>query len=223
MKYCKVCSSSQTVLFIPNWIRCLSCGSDSNLANWNQVKNSYQDNYIENEVKLSGGLSIREKELTDNIEWIDVHYKHLCPSLDFLDIGCCEGSMLKLMKARGWNVSGFDIIEDCKMNYDLEIYPFFSHHLFNKRFGCVQAREVLEHVPGWRQFLEECYNVLLPNGLLQLQTPRPYLEYHPIPYNNLHLQIFSPTRLELEFHKFSFKVIDSKLWHLGQAWLLQRV
>jgi len=212
---CKVCSESYLV---PLWsagdagfYRCLICGCDSSDKNYADVKHIYNERYLDH----NGTAEQNAGEMQCNIDWFET-YRSVAPSKDFLDIGHNEGGGLLAMQRKGWRVHGFDVNPVCNYGPHTTIAPYFAANLFPQKYGVVMCREVIEHVEGWRQFLMEIHEVMLPGGLLQLQTPLPDRKNGPLVYQLAHLQIFTPHALKLYCRDAGFEVLDWMLWYGGE-------
>lgn len=225
MKACRLCGSLDTSPLWAdyqggNWRRCLHCGSDSSDSPYDI--GIYRSGYVKAEVESTGGVDRRAEEVRSNCDWFP-HYAHVCKGKDFLDVGCCDGAAMRHMHNMGWPVHGFDVTEDAHQPGCTTIAPYFAASLFPQRYHAVLCREVIEHVETPRQFLVELHAVLHHDGLLQIQTPRPWKEPHGVPYQKAHLQLFSPAQLELMVTQLGFHVLDRRFWDYGQAWLFQKV
>ena len=212
---CKICGESYLV---PLWhacdvgfYRCLICGCDSSDKTYEEVKHIYCIDYL----KHNGTAEENAEQMQTNIDWFEV-YRKVAPSKDFLDIGHNEGGGLLAMQRMGWRVHGFDVNPVCDYGPHTTIAPCFAANLFPQKYGAVLCREVIEHVEGWRQLLIEIHNVMLPGGLLQLQTPLPDRKNGPMVYQLAHLQIFTPHALKLYCRDAGFEVLDWMLWYGGE-------
>ncbi len=201
------------------WFRCVACGSDS--ADRPYPAGMYAAGYVASEVAATGGEAARRLEVRSNCDWFP-HYKHLCGGMDFLDVGCCDGAAMHVMQDLGWSVHGFDVTADAARPGCTTINPYFAASLFPQQYHAVLCREVLEHVEGPRQFLNELAAATRPGGLLQVQTPRPCVTQEGIAYQPAHLQIYSPPALELALREAGFRVLDRRMWPVGQALLLHK-
>lgn len=97
-----------------------------------------------------------------------------------LDAGCGTGYGSAELAQCASGVIGVDIaagaVEYARTNYPIPsllfvqssctAFPFASHS-----FDLVVAFEVIEHLTGYRQFLDECGRVLTPKGLLIVSSP----------------------------------------------------
>jgi hypothetical protein len=222
---CRICGHPETYLLWDDdggnlWRRCLACGSDS--SNGDYPRDLYQSGYLAAEVALTGGMDARKEQLRSNIEWFS-HYKQEVNGRDFLDVGCLEGAGMAVAQEHGWSVHGWDCCEDARKDGCTTIAPYFAASLFPQRYHAILCREVIEHNETPRQFLTEVHAALHKPGLLQIQTPRPWHEPDPIPYQRAHLQLYSPLALELEVLRLGFHVLDRRFWNAGQAWMLLKV
>jgi hypothetical protein len=221
---CRLCGSPDTHYLWSDgdngWQRCLACGSDSSDGSY--PRDLYTDDYLADEVAATGGMAERRKQVESNIDWFG-HFKKQVHGRDFLDVGCLEGAALDLAHERGWSVHGWDCIKAAERPGCTTIAPYFAASLFPQRYHAIHCREVLEHNETPRQFLVEMNAALHKPGLLQIQTPRPWHKPDPIPYQRVHLQLYSPTLLELEVTRLGFRVLDRRFWDAGQAWMLLKV
>ncbi len=137
-----------------------------------------------------------------------------------LDVGTGFGFFLAEMKRRGWEVAGVDVSEKA-MAYartvlELTVYegPLERIGFPEKDFDAVSGFYVIEHLPQPIGFLQECYRILKPGGLLLLRYP------HTTPIKNLlrffgienhlydlpaHLADFSPKIIEQCLKRGGFK------------------
>ncbi|MEM3550352.1 MAG: class I SAM-dependent methyltransferase [Candidatus Bathyarchaeia archaeon] len=95
-----------------------------------------------------------------------------------LDVGCAHGYVVKLLADLGYDAYGCDISHFYLCNYakkeadglvtcDAQSLPFLKGS-----FKLITCFEVLEHLHSPVKFLKECFEVLDPNGVLVMQTPR---------------------------------------------------
>jgi hypothetical protein len=222
---CKLCHSRDTAPLpfaippeLPPWVRCVACGSDSAAATYDDVRDAYGLAYLTHQLESAGGFDGQANQLRGNLDWFDRHHV-LGPERTFLDVGCCEGGALDGMRARGWDVGGFDVFPVPYAGPHVTIAPLFHRWLFPQRFAAVLCREVWEHVPAPELFLHELHGVTLPNGLVQIQTPRPWHSYHANPYQRVHLHLASPVRLREMLAGAMLDVVDHIEWEMGQAYL----
>jgi len=221
---CRVCGTDGC---LPLWIgadetvweRCWCCFSDSSNALYDPAM--YNPFYMTHHAQAES-REARLEQLRSNVEWFR-DYKPQCAGRDFVDVGHCDGLMLTAMQDDGWRVHGFDVFPEANLGPHTTIAPVFRANLFPQRYQALNCREVIEHVPGWRQMLVEMREALAHGGLLQLQTPRPTPGVQTAGYQRAHLQLFSPLALRYELERIGFSILDIRLWDLGQAFMAKRV
>jgi hypothetical protein len=229
MKWCKICGVCALKYLWSDagrnlWFRCSTCGSDSSSAAYDPTH--YSDTYLADALTKTGGFEAAKEQVRSNIEWFD-HYKGHCGGLDFLDVGCLEGGAMAVAADHGWRVHGWDVMEAARRDGCTTIHPHFAASLFPQVYHAVLAKDVLEHVEGWRGFLSELTAVTARNGILQIQTPRPMDWNSPTCYQPAHLFVIYPAALERAVRDLGFTVLDRRQWDgtdtgpAGQALLLR--
>jgi 2-polyprenyl-3-methyl-5-hydroxy-6-metoxy-1,4-benzoquinol methylase len=140
---------------------------------------------------------------------------------DVLDIGCAGGEFIYVANENGFNASGFDISENAVQFFNdtatTEIYTKSLEKLITKdiRFDILALWEVIEHVIDPGGFLEQCKQLLNPNGYIALSTPN-QRNYHAIIHGDNwkgyidgpeHLHFFNPGTLSSLLVKHDFKIM----------------
>lgn len=137
-----------------------------------------------------------------------------------LDVGSGFGFFLKEMKERGWKVEGVEIskraIDYTKNVLGLRVHPGHLEQIgfSDNQFDAITGFYLIEHLAHPMAFLEECYRILKPGGVLLLRYP------HTTPIKNLlnlfriknrlydlpaHLSDFSPEMIQLSLEKVGFE------------------
>lgn len=137
-----------------------------------------------------------------------------------LDVGCGFGFFLKEMKMRGWEAEGVEISEKAidyiknVLGLRVHLGPLEQIGLSENQFDAITGFYLIEHLPHPMAFLEECYRILKPGGLLFLRYP------HTTPIKNLlqlfriknrlydlpaHLSDFSPHTIHLFLERVGFE------------------
>lgn len=118
----------------------------------------------------------RKMALRDHVEFISRAAQVRAPHL--LDVGCGSGTLLGLMKGRGFEVRGFDSsaeaarIAKSESNVDVEVGTRLQDAGFaDESFDLVTLFHVMEHVTDPRSVLAEVRRILRPAGRLVLQVP----------------------------------------------------
>ncbi|WP_235071033.1 class I SAM-dependent methyltransferase [Leptolyngbya sp. Heron Island J] len=137
-----------------------------------------------------------------------------------LDVGCGTGDFLQVAQQAGWHVTGTELAKDAVdrasqkvgnhiLQGDMtEIYvPDGSYHL-------VTSYHVIEHLLDPIAQLKRCYDLLIPGGLLFVETPniqslgarlKGKNWSHIIPPE--HILYFSPVSLRHALHRAGFDQI----------------
>ncbi len=111
---------------------------------------------------------------------LDRQYRHL-PRLPMgggalLDVGCGDGSFLKLARTCGWDVVGLDPDPKAAANaaeQGLTVYEGGIEYFDGKTglFDVITLNHVIEHVYDPVKVLKTCHDLLKPGGQLWLETP----------------------------------------------------
>lgn len=95
----------------------------------------------------------------------------------FLDVGCGLGHSLVLFHQLGFDVTGIDTnereVEFVRHEHGLRALhtSFESFAGTSERFDCIQAAHLIEHVADPHSFIAGLLSLLLPDGVLILETP----------------------------------------------------
>ena len=99
------------------------------------------------------------------------------PRGDILEIGCCGGEFLELLREKGWNVKGLEIskkaVQRAKNNkLDVKVHDANKKIPFkDESFDVIFAGELIEHVFDDVEFLNDCYRLLKKEGKIIITTP----------------------------------------------------
>jgi len=93
-----------------------------------------------------------------------------------LDVGCAAGSLLAMLKERGWNVHGVEIsgqqAEFCRTRgLDVSELPLEENKFPDHSFDAVLASHLIEHLNNPGSFVREVRRILKPNGRFYVTTP----------------------------------------------------
>lgn len=224
INHCRLCGSDNISPLWKSggfqWHRCWQCACDSSEEVYNPTM--YDANYLAAHHGKTGDNVQADllRELTTNLDLFD-KYKGELREHSFLDVGCNEGAALVGMRQRGWQAWGWDCNPHAA-GENVVTHPIFGASLFQRQFTAILCREVIEHCPGPRQMIAELYQACKPGGFVQIQTPRPIREPHPIPYQHGHLQLFSPLMLQLECLRAGFRIAEERTWDIGQLLMLRK-
>jgi len=144
-----------------------------------EIERFYPADYWWN-ARRSGGLKklesvYRKLALRDHIAFITKAAGNR--GVDVLDVGCGSGTLLGLLKQRGFRVTGLDFsaeaaaIAKAENGVDVAVGTLEEAHFPAESFDVVTLFHVMEHVTTPRQVLAEVSRVLKPNGVAILQVP----------------------------------------------------
>jgi len=144
-----------------------------------EIERFYPADYWWN-ARRSGGLKklesvYRKLALRDHIAFITKAAGNR--SVDVLDVGCGSGTLLGLLKHRGFRVTGLDFsaeaaaIAKAENGVDVAVGTLEEAHFPAESFDVVTLFHVMEHVTNPRLVLAEVSRVLKPNGVAILQVP----------------------------------------------------
>lgn len=155
--------------------------------------------------------------------------REIIPNIDrkghILEFGCGEGFFLERLFHFGFeNILGVDVSRVAISRAQQRLPKLFREHLFclnenslrhqfqSQSIKCVVGLDVLEHLRSPLSFLNEAFNILSPDGLLILTTPRLdsfaskvlKLRWHYfIPMEHIHL--FSSNSIKMALAKVGFR------------------
>ena len=144
-----------------------------------EIERFYPADYWWN-ARRSGGLKklesvYRKLALRDHIAFITKAAGDR--GVDVLDVGCGSGTLLGLLKQRGFRVTGLDFsaeaaaIAKAENGVDVAVGTLEEAHFPAESFDVVTLFHVMEHVTNPRLVLAQVSRVLKPNGVAILQVP----------------------------------------------------
>jgi SAM-dependent methyltransferase len=99
------------------------------------------------------------------------------PFPQVLDVGCATGSLLGVLRERGWQVRGVEISTPqaeyarVKRGLDVRVLPLEKNKFPQNEFTLVLASHLIEHLNDPAAFVGEVYRILAPGGLFLVTTP----------------------------------------------------
>lgn len=133
------------------------------------------------EDKHRGSRALIKARLSAYLPFVEPLLK-IYPQAQAIDLGCGRGEWLELLGASGFQIRGVDMdagmLEACKslnLNADLMDAITALQQLPTQSQAVVSAFHVVEHIPfdALLILVQEARRVLLPAGLLILETPNP--------------------------------------------------
>lgn len=134
-----------------------------------------------------------------------------------LDVGAATGFFLSRAREAGWEVAGIEIspyAAETGRQRGLDIRcGALGDRLFHRRFDVVTLFDVAEHLPDPHAAIRACRDLLVPGGLLVINTPdtssfvarllgRRWYSFVPPE----HLSYFNPRNIELLLRRHGFAV-----------------
>nr|WP_242020330.1 methyltransferase domain-containing protein [Nodosilinea sp. FACHB-131] len=118
------------------------------------------------------------KDLTErNIHWFRTLVRYRLPPGDVLEIGCGHGSFVAFMQQAGYQSSGVEmsqwVVSFGEKTFGIPVYlgPLENIDLSKGSLDVIVMMDVLEHLPNPVTTLQNCLELLRPDGFLLIQTP----------------------------------------------------
>lgn len=149
--------------------------------------------------------------------------------INFLEIGCGEGFLLKSALNSKMNITGVDYQKDQLLRYNKILSKFFIQSdpkiFFDKKkskktFDIVAAQQVLEHVRNPESFVKNLSSILNKNGIIILSVPNDFKNLQNLIlrkkfvkkrywlYPPEHLNYFNNEDIEFFFKKMKLKIVE---------------
>ncbi len=145
-----------------------------------------------------------------------------CRGNILIDFGSAEGDLHKFLKKNfSGKVIGVDL-ENADITHDLNIFPY----PFKENYAdTIVAGEIIEHLLHPFKFLEECYRILKPNGILIITTPNMIGLQHIIKPNDFwiknredpHIYAWNIEMISKLMEMVKFKIIYKELLNIFWA------
>ncbi len=225
---CPICGKSNSKKFTKynGWtiMRCQNCKTcyTNPRPTSEALPHYYNDKYFSGDRFLNPTYNpnaIEWNKISDIESWIEKRGA-------LLEIGAANGSFLKSMKNRGWNVYGIDISADAavagKKEYGIEIFCGVAKDYKPKvKFDAICLYQTFEHLPDPNSVMEQCFQWLNPGGLLVIEVPninsfdmiysreRKILSYD-LPRHLVH---FNAKTLSGALEKHGFRIINTSFYY----------
>lgn len=181
-------------------------------------KSDYDYDYVIKTISILKTIDKIKQEWNTNIDFI----RKYVTKGRALEIGFREGAGILALDDSGFDCYGFDITLDAKetaVRYGIKPEKLFisddlSTSGINEKFDLITIREVIEHVPCPSSLLKQCKNMLLPNGIIHIQTPR-YSKIVDFWSEATHLRVYSVHSLLNEIISSGFIILDMFHWEGG--------
>lgn len=156
---------------------------------------------------------------------------HILPGSTLLDIGSNQGELFLFLKKNAIKGVGLDPEAPATTSHLPDGVSLISDHfpsekLKDKKFDCITALAVFEHIPEdcQQDFLESCLHFLSKNGRIIITVPSPLVDHiilllrflkimHAISIEQHHG--FDPKQVVPLFRKAGFTLLLHKKFELG--------
>ncbi|WP_193364932.1 class I SAM-dependent methyltransferase [Leptolyngbya sp. PCC 6406] len=185
---CPVCESTQSKSLFSvadgKLVQCIECKlvfytplpSSAELAAFYDAE-SYRQNYHHSPLAGMQMAKIRYQQLKSYFRQRTSHDLGLSPQLRYLDVGCGEGDLLKVLAAEGWDTLGTEISAKAVAQAGegwrdrIQVGDINSVDFPSAYFDLITMYHVIEHLLDPVDALSRVYNWLKPGGILFIETP----------------------------------------------------
>ena len=142
---------------------------------------------------------------------------------NLIDLGCGNGSFVKVIKEKNINVKGYDLDT---INLETSEIPETSNSI-----DYVTCISLIEHMTDPSNLLKEIYRILKSDGVLIIVTPNFYYSYKNFYDDPTHVNPFTPEKLLALLKLFNFKnsqilpwIVkkNPKIWRLPMKFFFSR-
>ena len=216
---CPVCHQELTTPIRPDFMICTDCGiavrlSSTILATPDRLE-VYSDEWVR---AHSRNLNVQDvaKSLSDIIQEMLGEQA----TAKILDIGCGSGVLVNKLSRLGYDASGLDwsepAIKFAREHYQGEyVLANVEQGLdIGKKFDCVVASHILEHLVDPHSFLRSVAKLLKPSGYLVIAIPN--LNWHDLDsawrsasaiFDEEHVVGYTPSGLQIVLNQSGFDVM----------------
>lgn len=167
---CLICKNNAKILQLGNYRRCEFCKTyiSKNLPDYRGIEKILEEH------ALTYIIDNQESEDSyTNIARLAQLKKYSKSIQTILDFGCGSGSLVKFLRAKGFNVFGYDKSELIKKSLLKQNIPFYNDigEIPNNYFDIVTCFDVVEHTTNPWILIRTIKNKLKKGGILIISTP----------------------------------------------------
>ncbi len=185
------CGDTNFVPFGPDYAKCQSCEtlvSQKGLSSTELLVNDDEHDFYGKQYWLDhqkddlGYPDIHTRarcDLTErNLHWLKALLKYRLPPAQVIELGCAHGSFVALMRQAGYEASGVElspwVVAFGQETFGIPMHtgPVESVDLPLAGMNVIALMDVLEHLPNPTITMRRCLELLKPDGLLLIQTPK---------------------------------------------------
>jgi 2-polyprenyl-3-methyl-5-hydroxy-6-metoxy-1,4-benzoquinol methylase len=183
---CNICGSDRfrQVHYFAEWslgrdmvkdvaiVRCLGCGIRRRQPGISDdFEETYHSPYVEQ------GQAIHPHQLSHFADLMTSRLRQFnATGVEFLDVGCSTGRILRLAATMGFRVTGLDYsqwaTDTCRqLGFDTRQGSLIGQWPDGNRFDVVHCSHTIEHVPDPMSYLREFHRLIRPGGQLMISFP----------------------------------------------------
>ena len=171
-----------------------------------ELERLYSQEYYEADTQcLTHSLDYREAVFAAGVETL----MRLSKAGRLLDDGCGTGNFLRLAERAGWQATGVELSERAarfavQQGLDVRQGTLAEQKFPSDYFDVVTLWDVLEHLAGPREEIDEIYRVLKPGGTLIVRVPNTRFQLMKAFYRERLRDHLAGTSLQADFHLSHF-------------------
>jgi 2-polyprenyl-3-methyl-5-hydroxy-6-metoxy-1,4-benzoquinol methylase len=224
---CICCNATKSALFLrtrfvqyPSWFdyrRCCQCGLVFNSPRLTDLSILYDKDYF---FYQHSNASMRKRVLSQ-IQRLVLPATSYASGRRLIELGSARGHLLNTLQHIGYDVQGLefstDAIAESRATYQVPIFEGTAEQYLHAghagAFDIALACTVIEHVDAPDAFVDACFSLLKPGGLLAMDMPN--IDSFNAQaagrawemYQKYHVYLFNPTTITLLLERHGFKVI----------------
>ncbi len=226
------CGNTDLIVFSPEYLKCQACEtlvtSQTPAQAVPQVTDDERDFYgrqywFAHQEQDLGFTNVTLRARADlperGLHWLRTVLKYKLPPGRVLELGSAHGGFVALLRWAGFEATGLElspwVVDFGRRTFDVPMLlgPVEDQSIERGSLDVIALMDVLEHLPNPVGTMRHCLNLLKPDGVLVIQTPRypegknydamvaesdPFLEQLKA---NEHLYLFSPSSIRELFHR----------------------
>ena len=185
------CGNTDLMPFSPEYLKCLACKTlvavqmpGANIARVTDDENDFygREYWFSHQENDLGFPSIRIRSRTDLPErclhWLRTVLKYKLPPGHVLELGSAHGGFVAMLCWAGFDATGLElspwVVEFAKDTFGVPMLlgPVEDQQIEPGSLDLIALMDVLEHLPDPVGTMRHCLNLLNPDGILVIQTPR---------------------------------------------------
>ncbi len=151
------------------------------------------------------------------------------PAGKILDVGCGPGHLLSAINDT-WDKYGIDIsnvaLKEAEKYAKVKKGELPSSGYESNYFDVVVMNHVIEHLKDPLIYINSCWQILKPNGILIIATPdfdsgcaRLFFHKYRMLHDNGHISLFTTFSLVKMLEDFNFRIIDTEFPFFQTRWM----